>query len=245
MKEALISFFLFEAKFSCTLAQHLFRSISAMHQVLFAINRVYCLNEKKATLRNESFTVAPSDYRKKFAKRRQFTLERAIYLITGVMASGKSTVSELLASKLDKGVHLRGDVFRRMIVSGREEMSAEPTEEAVRQLYLRYDMAASVAKTYYDNGFSVVIQDNYYGEALSYMTKQLQDYPVQVVVLCPNVEVVKKREESRGKIGYTGFSVETLYAAFLKETPKIGFWLNTSDQSPEQSVHDILLYFGK
>ncbi len=46
-------------------------------------------------------------------------LERAIYLITGVMASGKSTVAELLAAKMEKGVHLRDDVFRRMIVSGR------------------------------------------------------------------------------------------------------------------------------
>ena len=49
-------------------------------------------------------------------------LERAIYLITGVMASGKSTVAERLATRMEKGVHLRGDVFRKMIASGREEM---------------------------------------------------------------------------------------------------------------------------
>ncbi len=49
-------------------------------------------------------------------------MERAIYLITGVMASGKSTVAELLASKIERGVHLRSDVFRRMIESGRAEM---------------------------------------------------------------------------------------------------------------------------
>ncbi len=42
-------------------------------------------------------------------------MKRAIYLITGVMASGKSTVAQLLASRLEKGVHLRGDLFRRMI----------------------------------------------------------------------------------------------------------------------------------
>ncbi len=172
-------------------------------------------------------------------------MKEAIYLITGVMASGKSTVSELLASKLGKGVHLRGDVFRRMISSGREEMSAEPSEEAVRQLYLRYRLAANAAKTYYDYGFSVILQDNYYGGALSYMMEQLKDYPLQVVVLCPNVEVVKEREKGRGKVGYTGFTVENLYSDFLKETPKIGFWLDSSEQSPEQSVKDILLHFGE
>ena len=46
----------------------------------------------------------------------------AIYLITGPMASGKSTIAELVASSLPKAVHLRGDIFRRMITSGREEM---------------------------------------------------------------------------------------------------------------------------
>lgn len=172
-------------------------------------------------------------------------MERAIYLITGVMASGKSTVAELLASKMEKGVHLRGDVFRRMIVSGRAEMSAQPSDEAIRQLYLRYCLAADAAKTYYDNGFSVVLQDNYYGEEISRILDMLKDYPVHVIVLCPNVETVKKREKMRGKVGYTGFTVEALYADFMKETPQIGFWLDTSERSPEQSVEDIFLHFGE
>ncbi|GAA4296724.1 hypothetical protein GCM10023142_35730 [Anaerocolumna aminovalerica] len=172
-------------------------------------------------------------------------MERAIYLITGVMASGKSTIGELLASKMEKGVHLRGDVFRRMIVSGREEMSAQPSEEAIRQLYLRYYLAVNAAKTYYDNDFSVVLQDNYYGAELSHIIKQFKDYPVHVIVLCPTVEVVKEREKSRGKIGYSGFTVENLYADFMKDTPKIGLWLDTSEQSPEQSVYRILQHFCK
>lgn len=167
-------------------------------------------------------------------------MEHKIYLITGVMASGKSTVAELLASKLERGVHLRGDVFRRMIVSGREEMSSEPSEEAVRQLHLRYRLAADAAKVYYDHGFSVVLQDNYYGEELVRILNLLQDYPVETVVLCPGVEVVKQREETRGKVGYTGFTVESLYEGFLKDTPRIGLWLDTSDWTPEQTVNEIL-----
>lgn len=171
-------------------------------------------------------------------------MERAIYLITGVMASGKSTVAELLASKMKKGVHLRGDVFRKMIVSGRADMSTQPSDEAVRQLHLRYCLAADAAKTYYDNGFSVVLQDNYYGEEISCIVDMLKGYPIHVIVLCPNVETVKKREAMRGKVGYTGFTVENLYADFINKTPRIGFWLDTSEQSPEQSVENILLHFG-
>ncbi|WP_334609849.1 AAA family ATPase [Micromonospora sp. CPCC 205546] len=67
----------------------------------------------------------------------------SVVLISGIMAAGKSTVAEALARRLPRAVHLRGDVFRRMVVSGRAEMTAEPSAEAWRQLRLRYDLAAS------------------------------------------------------------------------------------------------------
>ena len=35
------------------------------------------------------------------------------------MAVGKSTVAQLLAEECDWSAHIRGDAFRRMIVSGR------------------------------------------------------------------------------------------------------------------------------
>lgn len=170
-------------------------------------------------------------------------MSSTIYLITGIMAAGKSTVSELLSHKLGKGVHLRGDVFRRMITAGREEMSAQPTEEAFCQLQLRYRLSAQAAKLYADNGFSVVLQDNYYGEMLPHMLSLLEGYPVRTVVLCPSVETVKQREKERNKTGYHGFEAETLYASFLQETPRIGFWLDTSEQTPRQTVDAILTHF--
>lgn len=170
-------------------------------------------------------------------------MERAIYLITGVMASGKSTVAELLASKMEKSVHLRGDVFRKMIVSGREEMRENPPEEAVRQLRLRYHLAADAARTYFENGFTVALQDNYYGQDLPRMLDLLKGLPVRVVVLCPDAKVVREREARRGKVGYTGFAVEALHEAFLRETPRLGFWLDTSGQTPEETVRAILEHF--
>lgn len=78
LRQALIGFFLFEADFSCSLAEsyytdsdryylagQLFRAVSALNQVLFAVNRVYCLNEKKAVLRIESFFKSPEHYRER------------------------------------------------------------------------------------------------------------------------------------------------------------------------------------
>jgi dephospho-CoA kinase len=71
-----------------------------------------------------------------------------IIVITGVMAAGKSTVAQLLAESLDKSVHLRGDIFRRMIVRGRAETTPTPSREAEDQLLLRYALSARAADTY-------------------------------------------------------------------------------------------------
>ena len=78
LRRALISFFMFEAKFSCMLAEgygrgedlyyvagHLFRSVSALNQVLFALNQTYCLNEKKAVRRIREFPVTLPDYQRR------------------------------------------------------------------------------------------------------------------------------------------------------------------------------------
>ncbi len=74
-RKALLNLFLFESDFSCMLAEkyaekgdayyvsgHLFRSTSALNQVLFAVNKKYCLNEKKAIYRIDTFSIKPSSY---------------------------------------------------------------------------------------------------------------------------------------------------------------------------------------
>ena len=119
-------------------------------------------------------------------------------------------------------------------------MSDSPSEEAIHQLHLRYKLTADAAKSYFKDGFSVVIQDNYYGDELNRMLSYLHTYPVEVIVLCPNVEVIKEREAHRRKTGYTGFTVEALYNTFMQTTPKIGFWLDNSNQTPQQTVETIL-----
>ena len=167
-------------------------------------------------------------------------MEPAIYLITGLMASGKSTVAQILAEQIPKAVHLRGDVFRCMIVSGREDMRENPPKEALEQLYLRYQLTAETAKAYHDHGFTVVMQDNYYGPALTHMIEFMDGYPLRVVVLCPDVKTIEIREKSRSKTGYTGFDIAPLYASFMEETPRVGYWLDNSKQTAAETVDSIL-----
>ena len=155
------------------------------------------------------------------------------------MAVGKSTIGEALALRLEKSVHLRGDIFRRMIVRGRENMSDNPSPEALHQLDMRHSLTARVAIDYYNNGFTVVVQDNFLGNKLAYFSELLDPYPTYIIVLNPSLQTIKQREHNRQKIGYTGFSVESLHDSFLRETPRIGLWLDTSEMTIERVVKEI------
>ncbi|MGE5654766.1 MAG: AAA family ATPase [Bacillota bacterium] len=163
-----------------------------------------------------------------------------VFLITGVMASGKSTVAQLLAERFERGVHVRGDIFRRMIVSGREEMLPTPSQEAERQLLLRHRLTAAVADTYHASGFTVVAQDIIIGPLLTEVIHMIRSRPLYVVVLCPSIERIAQREADRQKKGYGVWSIEELDRQLRLETERVGLWLDTSDQTPQQTVETIL-----
>ena len=165
-----------------------------------------------------------------------------IVVVTGISAAGKSTVADLLARRFDRGVHVKGDVFRRMVVSGRQEMSARPTDEAWRQLRLRYQLGALTADAYHRAGFSVVLQDVIIGTVLKDYLAAISSRPLVLVVLCPNAEAVAAREAARDKTAYRSgpSEVEEWDALFRRETPRLGMWIDNSDQQPSATVEAII-----
>lgn len=164
-----------------------------------------------------------------------------IILITGNMAAGKSSVAQALAERLPRSVHLRGDLFRRMIVNGRAEMGVELSMEAEQQLQLRYSLAAEVARRYAQAGFTVVYQDIIIGPSLPDVVRSFQPYQPFVVVLCPRPEVVAARDQARAKTGYPDrASVEAFERVLRTETPRLGYWLDTSELTIDGSVAHIL-----
>lgn len=166
---------------------------------------------------------------------------QAIILITGIQAAGKSTIAQLLAERLERSVHLRGDSFRRMIVSDRVDMSPDPSDEAWRQLRLRYRLTAMACDEYFREGFTVVAQDVILGEPLGEMVRLIKQRPLLVVVLAPRPDAVVARDRARSKNdAYDEWTIEALDKGLRTDTPKIGLWLDTSEQTPEQTVDEIL-----
>ncbi|MGQ4618684.1 AAA family ATPase [Nocardia sp. R7R-8] len=164
----------------------------------------------------------------------------AVYLITGIQAAGKSTVAQALAERLPHSAHVRGDAFRRFVVNGRAEMSADPSPEALAQVRLRHSLAAATADAYADSGFTAVLQDVFLGEFLPWTADLIVTRPLYVIVLAPRPDVVLAREAGRGKDAYDEFTVAGLDRVLRENTPRIGLWLDTSDLTVEQTVDRIL-----
>jgi chloramphenicol 3-O-phosphotransferase len=164
-----------------------------------------------------------------------------VIVVTGVMAAGKSTVSQLLAERFSRSVHLRGDEFRRMVVRGRAEMSPQGDHEAERQLALRHAIAARTANLYADAGFTVVVQDLFVGATLEPFLGQVTARPLSLVMLAPDVDTVMRREAERVKTGYKdNWSIRAFDAKVKSETPRIGLWLDSSMQTPDETVDEIV-----
>jgi predicted kinase len=164
----------------------------------------------------------------------------AVIVITGIMAAGKSTVAALVAARLPRAAHVRGDVFRRMVVSGRAEMTPGEPAEARRQLDLRYEMSAHIADRYAAAGFTAVVQDVILGPDLRGYLARIRTRPRYAVVLAPRPEVVAAREAARDKRGYGDWTVAMLDGSLRRDTPRIGLWLDSSDQTPEETAGEVL-----
>lgn len=169
----------------------------------------------------------------------------AIWLVTGAQASGKSTVADLLAQRFERGVHVRGGQFYRWAVRGWVHVGDDDEVEARRLLGLRYRLSSHVAAEYAAAGFTTIVQDNIYGVDVEHWLDRVSSTTTRLVVLRPSVEVVEQRDAKRqrtlGKVAYRGGFTPAINDQHVAGTRRdLGLWLDTSDQTPADTVDEIL-----
>lgn len=166
----------------------------------------------------------------------------ALFVISGVSASGKSTVARLLAEQFERGVCVPGDTIRAMIASGRVDVRPDSGPEALRQLTLRYAGALRVADVFLHGGFDVVVEDVIIGPILRDFLGLVPVPEFHLVFLDPDAAAIERRERERDRMAYGPgrWSVGGLQAVLREETDRIGLWLDTTRQGAEQTVEAIL-----
>ena len=163
-----------------------------------------------------------------------------VWVVTGISAAGKSTVAAALAERFERSVLVEGDLIRELVRGGREEMGPDASPEALAQLRLRYEVAASIASRYAGAGFTCVWDDVVLGAELPTALARVTARPLRLVVLAPDAATDGAREAGRAKDGYHRFDVAGLDRILREETPRLGLWLDTTRLSVAETVDAIL-----
>jgi chloramphenicol 3-O-phosphotransferase len=168
-----------------------------------------------------------------------------IFVISGTQGAGKTTVASMLARRFARGAHVSADALHKMIVAGGQWPEPSTTSrhddrvtgEAGEQLRLRVRNMCTLGRSFYDAGFTAVLDDIIIGAALDDVREQLSGTPFHFVMLRPSLDVVREREIGRGT---RLFEEWEWLDDVIERTPRIGLWLDTSSQTAEQTVDEIM-----
>jgi hypothetical protein len=164
----------------------------------------------------------------------------AIYLVSGIQGSGKTTVGRLLAERFELGAFISADVLHNMIVAGGEFPDGpHPSPKQLHQLWLRGFNACLLADSFHAQGITSVIDDIVVGDRIGHFRDETKHRPLYLIQLLADVETANRRFYERGSKGPTEDTNVFLDRA-IREGPQVGLWIEVGDRTPEEIVDEIL-----
>ncbi len=137
----------------------------------------------------------------------------AVFVITGQLSAGKSTVARTLMAQFPFGYHVDVDGMREMVVSG----LASPldwTDETTRQFELAVRGSAALARLYADAGFAVAIEGAMDAELVESALSEVGLRERMIgIVLRPRLEVALARNRARTHKGFDTSILESVMHA--------------------------------
>ena len=162
-----------------------------------------------------------------------------VIVVSGMQGAGKTTVAAALARRFPEAAHVNADALQKLVVAGgvwpdAREMSAA----AALQLRLRLRNACLLARSFAQAGFVAVIDDIVIGTRVDDLVEAMADFPFDFVMLTPSLEAVRRREHGRGTELHERWA--WMDREIRENTRRLGIWVDSSDQTLEQTVDKIL-----
>jgi chloramphenicol 3-O-phosphotransferase len=168
-----------------------------------------------------------------------------VFVITGQLSAGKSTVARALLDRFEYGYHVDVDGIREMVTSG----LASPlqwTDETTRQFELAIHGAAALARVYADAGFAVAIEG---GIEPALVERALREVGLRErmvgVVLHPRLDVALERNRQRQTKSFDTSILEPVMreidADLVRDESRDGWHaIDNSDEPVDATVDRIL-----
>ena len=168
-----------------------------------------------------------------------------VFVITGQLSAGKSTIARALLDRFEFGYHVDVDGIREMVTKGLASPLAW-TDETSRQFDLAIRASAALARVYADAGFAVAIEGGIDPElAESALTEAgLRDRMIGLV-LHPRLDVALDRNRTRATKSFDTSILEDamrlIEVDVARDAQRPGWHaIDNSDEAPDATVERIL-----
>lgn len=159
--------------------------------------------------------------------------QRTIYIISGPLGVGKTTLTKKLVNQLDNGVLIEGDTF----LNATEKVSKLSWE---KRISLAWNSILDTTRSYIQADLDVVI-DFVIEEELKWFIEETKDLDIQIkyIVLIADKQTLKKRLEKRGDTQYLNRSL-VLLDKLSNETSNRKYIFNTINKNTSEIVGELL-----
>ena len=155
-----------------------------------------------------------------------------LYVITGPAGVGKSTVSKILAQKLNKSSLIEGDEIYHQIIGG-----YIPAWKDGNHLQTFWKVCINTISIYLEDGFDVVFNYIITPENLALLKNEFKNYTIKFVVLLVDELTLLARDKERPENCQMKERCITLLNNFKNRNYNINNILDTTNLSIEETVN--------
>lgn len=155
-----------------------------------------------------------------------------LYVITGPAGVGKSTVSKILAQKLNKSSLIEGDEIYHQIIGG-----YIPAWKDGNHLQTFWKVCINIVRSYLEDGFDVVFNYIVTPENLALLKNEFKNYTIKFIVLLVDKSTLLLRDKERPLDCQMKERCITLLINFKNRNYNINNILDTTNLSIEETIN--------